>query len=890
MPGDGTENTHKDISYSSKSVNFREIAIYFSLFSPALYFGGIRYELILLIQTFLLSAFLIDYLRGSISVYLSTQENKWFFVSLFLLSIWILIRSLQWDDFFDGISSFLSFITGILLFYTTYSLPSTRERRKRSLLVIIIGVFFISIPHFFISFLQIPPKLPSIYFLYHAFQYHGYVILVIGMGLVLQFTIRNKLYTTLILIINTFLILSLIYFKKSAGVIAFFLVIFALFSFLAIRKTTTNKIILLFIIFLLLFNLVLFIGPYLIVSEMETLTPVSGYHAFDRWKLIYRETLEMIKDNFVIGVGMGKYFYSFPYYRNSNVNGTPRYAHSEPLHIFAETGLIGFILGIITFIFFIKSFSFSYFKSSWQYIDNRNQILFNPNVIIAIGGWAGIIGFLFISFVDFELHIPANAFLFCYIAAELLALGKVKDNIISHKNKGLTSKRIKVQPIKVLILSLLLSIIFIHNYFFIISSYYMNAAKKIRKQDESKAVEMLSNSISYYPLRADAYYNRGLLYQGFGKNWLSKSLDDFKDATIRANRNGTYITQLGLCQEKLERFQKSLASFNRAAKYDPKNVWILKNRAELNYKLNNIQATMQDFSKIISIDEAMLPKILIFFREHQINLDLLSSLIPENENLKIKFIEFLFNEKKYNHFFIEAKRFLNIKSITQKNLFKVAKLLQKTEQKDLAVKYYNKIFKNFSLDYNIKENKRILKQFIKLLNSMKKDQTAETFLLKKIKLHKTAPILYCLLAKQYENEKAFDKRETIIRRGINLNPESYELYFELGRFWLQKRKFLTAIQCYKLAWLKSSDDKFYGYVLAGLYFSRNMVAKASLILDKILKDNPDYLPALELKRRIFQKLNLKKEELVICTKILKLRPKQKTIEQRQLKLLSELKK
>lgn len=62
-------------------------------------------------------------------------------------------------------------------------------------------------------------------------------------------------------------------------------------------------------------------------------------------------TLEIIKDNPIIGVGLGNWFINYPLYHNKaaqgrlfNENSQLRYAHNDYLETLAELGIIGFVL------------------------------------------------------------------------------------------------------------------------------------------------------------------------------------------------------------------------------------------------------------------------------------------------------------------------------------------------------------------------------------------------------------------------------------------------------------------------------------------------------------------------------------------------------------------
>ena len=66
----------------------------------------------------------------------------------------------------------------------------------------------------------------------------------------------------------------------------------------------------------------------------------------DSRALIWRDTLPMIRDYWVTGVGMGAYEPAFYQYKNVAPMATVYYAHNDYLQYLAELGIVGFGMGI----------------------------------------------------------------------------------------------------------------------------------------------------------------------------------------------------------------------------------------------------------------------------------------------------------------------------------------------------------------------------------------------------------------------------------------------------------------------------------------------------------------------------------------------------------------
>ncbi|MFH0925796.1 MAG: O-antigen ligase family protein [bacterium] len=110
----------------------------------------------------------------------------------------------------------------------------------------------------------------------------------------------------------------------------------------------------------------------------------------------YKDTVDLIKDFPLLGTGLGTYGYVYP--------GPSSHAHNDYLELLSETGIIGFailILGIGPFLWRLVK---AWFKTEDSY---RRWM--------GLSGLTAIAAILLHSLVDFNLHIPANAFLFIVI-------------------------------------------------------------------------------------------------------------------------------------------------------------------------------------------------------------------------------------------------------------------------------------------------------------------------------------------------------------------------------------------------------------------------------------------------------------------------------------------
>jgi O-antigen ligase len=134
-------------------------------------------------------------------------------------------------------------------------------------------------------------------------------------------------------------------------------------------------------------------------KQMEDLT---NYGRIKTWE----GTINIIKDHPLSGTGVGTFAAVFPRYKPPDKRNDVEYAHNDYLHMISETGIF-----VFPFIFWLIFNSLRTGITTFLHTKSR----FKQG--ITLGTVAGIVAILIHSFVDFNLHIPANAILFIVLGA-----------------------------------------------------------------------------------------------------------------------------------------------------------------------------------------------------------------------------------------------------------------------------------------------------------------------------------------------------------------------------------------------------------------------------------------------------------------------------------------
>ena len=114
--------------------------------------------------------------------------------------------------------------------------------------------------------------------------------------------------------------------------------------------------------------------------------------------VVARDSLRIIRDHPWLGTGLGSFEVAFPFYQSSACDSLWDHAHNDYVEALAETGLIGGLLVISALTLF--------FRLAFGHVGAR---LRHRAGWIQLGAAIGCCGLFVHSFVDFNLHIPANA-------------------------------------------------------------------------------------------------------------------------------------------------------------------------------------------------------------------------------------------------------------------------------------------------------------------------------------------------------------------------------------------------------------------------------------------------------------------------------------------------
>ena len=150
------------------------------------------------------------------------------------------------------------------------------------------------------------------------------------------------------------------------------------------------------------FGMVLCLSPF-VQERFSEVRDVFQNNKLDRYVRLElaRDALRIAQDNPVLGTGPATFIFIHPRYQSSTFSKKAMLAHDDYLNCLDDYGIVGF--GIV--MLFVALVTLKFFHQ--LRIDNRW-----PDRVLAGCGLAAWMALLVHSFVDFNMHIPANAFMF----------------------------------------------------------------------------------------------------------------------------------------------------------------------------------------------------------------------------------------------------------------------------------------------------------------------------------------------------------------------------------------------------------------------------------------------------------------------------------------------
>lgn len=230
-------------------------------------------------------------------------------------------------------------------------------------------------------------------------HFAGFVEMVIPVALVplaLGKVRRERLF--LVALFALLPIVALFLSASRGGIVSFAVQMVILFSLLLIRRVRSRYVMAGVVVVLSAVMVVSWIGANQVLSRFDGIRT-------DKRAAMRRDTFRLFLDHPIIGTGLGTLEMVYPPYDSLYDGRVVNHAHNDYLEALAETGIIGglcslWFLGVVLL----------------NALRGMADLGSSFGSVLNLSGLVACSGILVHSFVDFNLHIPANALLFFILA------------------------------------------------------------------------------------------------------------------------------------------------------------------------------------------------------------------------------------------------------------------------------------------------------------------------------------------------------------------------------------------------------------------------------------------------------------------------------------------
>jgi O-antigen ligase len=299
-------------------------------------------------------------------------------------------------------------------------------------------------------------------------------------------------------------------------------------------------------------------------------------NVFDKTNMrveLWKAAIQEWKLSPIVGTGSGTYLYYGRQFRSQRVQVDPTHAHNDYLHLLAEYGIFG-LAGFFLFLgCHVRRGWKNFVQLGLRRVAFSSRLLSN-GMALQVGALSALSAYVAHSFVDFNLHIPANVLLLAFVFGVLANAGIPRESKQTTPTKMLMRWRLLLPALGLIILVQCARLL---------PGEYFTERSRTALRDDHPALSIL------YARQGLAYEsNNPYLYQYLGSARIEQgdrmrvpaARDSFYLAAIEAFENGRRLAPrekafahgLGLIYDTLGRFEEAEWMYGIAVSLDPSSV------------------------------------------------------------------------------------------------------------------------------------------------------------------------------------------------------------------------------------------------------------------------------------------------------------------------------
>jgi O-antigen ligase len=394
-------------------------------------------------------------------------------------------------------------------------------------------------------------------------------------------------YVSIIIVLSSVFLFWLL--QTKTVIIAFLIFLVLAIGFVIKRKAQgVRKSIL--IILIISFILVIVGLFYISITYKDFFPHLFSLNTFNTRVLLWKNSIEMIKENTVFGVGAGNWQINFPKYGLDKfaigdvTNGITTYQrpHNDFLWVFCEMGIFGIISYIFIFI------SILYYGIRLIKIKKESQ-----NYWFYILLLSAIIGYVLISLADFPLERIEHQIILYTIFSILFG------NYYSSKNNNVNNEPIKLSflLISFLLLFITLMIVITNRYKGEFHSRQINIAHQTNNWNTLiEEVDLAQNTFySIDPMSIPVFWYKGVAL--FSSENINDAKIEFEKSFKLNPYNIHVLNNLASCNEKLGNHNDAELYYKKALNISPQFKETLLNLSAVYYNTKKFEQAFQTIDK-----------------------------------------------------------------------------------------------------------------------------------------------------------------------------------------------------------------------------------------------------------------------------------------------------
>jgi O-antigen ligase/Tfp pilus assembly protein PilF len=532
-----------------------------------------------------------------------------FFFSLFTIDYLLPTTIYSWSTK----TELLKLVSYALIFLVSLNTIRTKAQIKRVMAAIITIGFLMSI--FYLMRYFGAPAPTGFINSDHFSAYLGMIIpLSLGLIFVGNTSVRPLLFFTMIIMGG-----ALFFTMSRGGMFSFIAALLFIALLASTRRSMKNKGWLILVIAVFTILVIAWLGATPVVERILSFKAEIASRYYGGRLPIWQGTIGIIKDNPLLGTGLGTFNYIFPKYQPVGIIAKHyTYAHSDFLELLSEIGIIGFFLfvicGLWTAIYLFRRYS------------QRHDPWVTGMSICIFGSLASI----FIhSFTDFNLHIPANAILLSVILALFVSIlnttNEASNPVIARRRKADEAIAHYLAAVLAVVLLVIYAIAVIRP---ALADHYASLPiLSLRGPEGAEAITAqirnTKTAIRLDPTNAAYHYQLGKATQ---------AIDEYKKAIALNPTNSQYHQSLAWAYGQINKVSQAQQEFKAAIELSPTYyypyqvyaVWLFNHPTK-----DNIEKGVQVYRKASTLNPKLADKALAEYFKIEKSYSQLKKVLPD---------------------------------------------------------------------------------------------------------------------------------------------------------------------------------------------------------------------------------------------------------------------